>query len=338
MNKVAQRISALAEVGRRLDKDFDQLPYGQITAQNPWFTTHNTKIAIRSAVDQLLNEEELEKFAAKYSLQEREGVAKTVGVVMAGNIPLVGLHDFICVFLSGAQSALKFSSRDEVLMTLLVEYLLDADPTSKESVTRVEKLNAADAVIATGSNNTFRYFEYYFRNTPNILRKNRNSVAVLTAQPNAEEAALLGNDIFHFFGLGCRNVSKVYVPERFDINALLEQLNVSHSYVRDHTKYMNNFDYQLAILLMNQTAHQKNDFLLAVESEDIYSPLSMVHFERYTDIADVNAGLKQQEENIQCVVSNSAEITDAVSFGNAQQPGLTDYADGVDVMGWLLKL
>ena len=249
----------------------------------------------------------------------------------AGNIPFVGFHDFLCMLISGNNYIGKNASDDTLLLPWIAEELIKIEPKFKERISFVEKLKDMDAVIATGSNNTARYFEYYFSKYPHIIRKNRNAVAVLTGDEPKEELNLLGEDIFRYFGLGCRNVSKLYVPRGYNFNGFFEAM-FSYSQVMQHNKYMNNYDYNRAVFLMRQIPFLENNFLIIREDASIPSPISVVHYEFYDEAEKLKENLAEHKEQIQCIVGR-----DYIPFGQGQSPALWDYADGVDTMAFLLS-
>ncbi len=302
---------------------------------NNWFTFENISIATK-AWSLLLTKSNLDKWLSSYTLQQSE--PKTVAIIMAGNIPLVGFHDLLCVLITGNKSIIKFSEDDKILPKLVIDELIRIEPEFTNYITiSDERLpKDFDAVIATGSNNTNRYFEYYFRNKAALLRKNRTSVAVLTGTESADDLQKLGGDIFTYFGLGCRNVSKIYVPESYDLATFFESIE-HHSTVLEHHKYTNNYNYHKAIFLLNLAPHLDNNFIVVKEDESLASPLGTLFYERYSSLDVLNEKLKSRSEDIQCVVGYSG-INGAVNFGKAQSPELWDYADGVDTIDFLNNL
>lgn len=256
---------------------------------------------------------------------------------MAGNIPLVGFHDLLSVLISGHHLAAKLSTQDSVLMKWIIAQLTDLDARWAERIHLVERLNTVDAVIATGSDNTARYFEYYFRAKPHIIRKNRTAVGVVQGSETSEELALLGDDIFSYFGLGCRNVSKIFVPEEFDLRTLPPAWSAYESIVHHH-KWANNYEYQKAILLVNQQPFLDTRFIILMESKALVSPISVLYVERYADQADLHNKLAALAEKLQCVVSARGWYKGSFPFGEAQCPALTDYADGVDTLDFLTRI
>lgn len=295
---------------------------------NPWFTQDNLKFCLEQW-GKILTKENLENWISNYSVTENP---KHVGIIMAGNIPLVGFHDLISVLLSGHNAIVKTSSKDDILMDFVINYLLEFED-SKDSIQKVERLKNHDAVIATGSNNTARYFEFYFKEIPHIIRKNRTSVAVLNGNESDEDLKKLAEDIFRYFGLGCRNVTKLYLPEGFNTDKIFEAF-FDWNQIINHTKYSNNYDYNRAIYLMGNEEFLDNNFVILKNSKELFSPIGVINFEFYNDLNEVKNEFIQNEEKIQCLVGNDFEIP----FGDTQKPSLTDYADGVDVMKFLENL
>lgn len=303
-------------------------------AENGWFTQDNIRFALESW-SEALSEENLQQWLYGYNIEKTN--PKTVAIIMAGNVPLVGFHDFLSVLMTGNKVLAKLSSNDRTLLPFLSKYLISVEPEFKNYIEFTEgRLINFDAVIATGSNNTARYFEYYFGKYPHIIRKNRNSVAVLTGNETVEELTALANDIFRYFGLGCRNVSKLYVPENYDFEAYFKAMYSWKEIIHNH-KYINNYDYNKAVYLMDSFPLLDNEFLLLKEDDGFSSPISVVFYEKYSTFEKLNKELELQSENIQCIVSN-ANLPNEVSFGKAQTPDLWDYADGVDTVDFLLKL
>ena len=314
-------------------RNFIDFPSGH----NPWFTTADLKFTIKYWAENL-NQPTIERWLAKYQVNSTNG-NKTVGLVMAGNLPMVGFHDLICGLLAGFRVKVKCSSDDNYLIPKIQEVLFELNP---EVGSRIEftdsKLENVDAVIATGSNNTSRYFEYYFRDIPHIIRRNRNGIAVLDGNESEQELLNLGEDVFRYFGKGCRSISKIYIPENFDLDRLFNAFYPQHEMVMAHNKYMNNYDYHRALYMMNQDDLLENGFLIVKEDTAIASPLAVLFYEKYKDANALLELLKEQSEQIQCIVSNIGSIENKVSFGQAQSPKLWDYADGVDTMKFLTSL
>lgn len=303
-------------------------------SHNNWFTPENVFFAIQSWTE-ALTDENLSTWLSNYTFENT--APKKIGLVLAGNIPLVGFHDFLSVVISGNHALIKTSSNDQHLIKFLAKYLIALDNRLEDRITFVEgKLEGFDAVIATGSNNTARYFEYYFGSKPNIIRKNRNSVAVLTGNETQEELEALGEDIFRYFGLGCRNVSKLFVPKNYNFEAFFKGMFI-HKDIIEYEKYANNYDYNKAVYLMSLFQILDNGFMTIKEDTSYASPISSVFYEYYDSIEDVKSKLEADKELIQCVVSNGV-IENSFPFGQAQHPKLWDYADNIDTLHFLNNL
>jgi hypothetical protein len=301
---------------------------------NNWFTVESIRTAL-GGLAAMLDEVKLKEWASSYKFREMK--ARKVGVVMAGNIPMVGFHDMLCVLMSGHILHAKLSSLDSALMKNIAKILIEIEPGFSEQILFADRLNNIDAVIATGSNNSARYFKFYFGKIPNIIRQNRTSAAILTGNESEQQLGLLGKDILQYFGLGCRNVSKLYVPEEYTFDRFFQSIEYIKP-VLQHHKYLNNYDYNKSIFLINRVEHFDNGFLMLRESEDLFSPISVVNFERYSGIGDLQARLAKWNDQIQILIGNHGIIPEAVSFGEAQCPTVMDYADGVDTMEFLLNL
>jgi len=299
--------------------------------ENGWFTPEFIGLAVTNIVEHFLEAGRLEAFAAAYQAPPQQARPKRVGLVTAGNIPLVGFHDWLCIFLSGHNAVVKPSSKDKALLSHLLEKLAEWEPAVRAQTQQAEMLKGCDAYIATGSNNSARYFDYYFGKYPSIIRRNRSSVALLDGSETATELDKLADDIHFYFGLGCRNVTKLYVPPGYDFIPLLDACR-KYKRFADHNKYRNNYDYQLALLILNNRFYMTNESLLLVENEPVFSPVSQVNYGYYTSKDDTLAGLRQNND-IQCIVGNGL-----VPFGQAQYPSLTDFADDVDTMRFLTGL
>ncbi|MFY0625831.1 MAG: acyl-CoA reductase [Reichenbachiella sp.] len=318
--------SRLGERLKNLSEDEYQELWKSANNQNSWFTEESVKSAIVGIV-QFLERDTLETWVNSYSLENI--VPKKIGTIAAGNIPLVGFHDLLSVLISGHILLLKPSSEDSYLMNFIRDELVKLNVSMTERFKLVDRLNEADAYIATGSDNSARYFNYYFKDKPNLIRANRTSVAVLNGDETDEQLEKLGNDIFQYYGLGCRNVSKVFVSENYDLTKLLDALK-SFEYIADHHKYNNNYDYNKSIYLVNGEAHLDNGFLLMRESDQLVSPISVLYYERFEDTSDLQNKLKENDSKIQCIVGE-----EYIAFGQAQCPMVTDYADGVDTLKFL---
>lgn len=327
-----QQFSALLSSALN-DVSFDEVAE-KACRENPWFTRESIRRAVSAWVDALATD------AIQRWLLDHQPAAepKKVGLILAGNIPLVGLHDLLAVLVSNHQACVKPATDDTVLIQWVVQLLGQANDAWRDSIILVQKMSGVDALIATGSNNSSRYFEYYFRDIPHIIRKNRNSVAVLTG--NESDAALraLGDDVFSYYGLGCRNVSKVYLPEGFDPRKLLAAWDDRVHELRLHNRFLNNFEYNLALLMVNRVPHFSNNALILQASAEISSPLSVLHYEFYNDRNVLIDHLEKSNDLTQCILSEDKNIKNALPFGTSQSPALWDYADGVNTLQFLQKL
>ncbi|MCV9385643.1 acyl-CoA reductase [Reichenbachiella ulvae] len=329
---VEERIKLFVALGERLNSltnDAKQELFVLAHNGNSWFTEESVKLALEG-IGEFLKKDSLENWLSQYDLKEVS--PKRIGVIAAGNIPLVGFHDVMTVLLSGHHLMIKPSSDDTFLMKYVLNLLGDIDSRIVERYSIVERLNEADAYIATGSDNSARYFKHYFKDKPNVIRANRTSVAVLTGEESPEELEALGQDVFKYFGLGCRNVSKLLIPSSFDLSRLLDTWE-GYAAVGDHHKYRNNYDYNKSIYLVNREPHLDNGFVLLRESPDLVSPISVLYYSRFNSTADIEEFLANQKEKIQCVVGKNY-----IPFGQAQCPKVDDYADGVDTMAFLSSL
>lgn len=333
---LSERINAFIALGKQLRnlqaEEIQELAYRTLS-ENPWFTLDNVTFAIKGLANYL----EEGKFRDWVSRYPEATVSKKIAVVMAGNIPMVGVHDLICVLVCGHSLQIKLSSQDAFLMKYLIVKLIQIAPSLAPRIEIIEIIKGFDAVIATGSDNTARYFDYYFGKYPNVIRKNRTSVAILNGKESSEQLARLGTDIFTYFGLGCRNVTKIYVPENYNFTHFFESIE-SYNGIANHYKYANNYDYNKSIYLVNKVPHFDNGFLMLVEKEGLFSPISVLHYERYADLASLETLLKAQEEKIQCIVADQVAFPQYFDFGKAQFPDIQDYADGVDTMSFLTNL
>jgi hypothetical protein len=304
---------------------------------NAWFTPESVEKAIK-AIAATLNEADLTIWLNRYDLSNNTS-PKKIGLILAGNIPLVGFHDVLCVLVSGNHAMIKASSQDARLIKHILGILVHIDGRFADQFSFVERLVDFDAVIATGSNNSSRYFDYYFSKVPHIIRKNRNSVALITGNESNDELYNLGHDIFDYFGLGCRNVSKLMIPKGYNLATFFEAIE-PYNEIINHNKYGNNYGYNRSIYLVGQEPHLDNNFLILREDKALSSPLAVLFYEYYDDLASAQKTLAEQAENIQCVVS-AATLTipsQVVAFGQSQQPALWDYADGIDTMDFLVSL
>lgn len=303
---------------------------------NPWFTPEFSRMAIQAIADDFLDQEKVYSWVSAYPLAETS--PKNVGIVMAGNLPLVGFHDLLCVLASGHKAIIKCSDKDNILLPWLTDLWVTIAPELHESIQYADRFEGFDAVIATGSNNSSRYFEYYFKSCPHVLRKNRNGVAVITGEETDEELRRLADDIFLYFGLGCRNVSKVFVPAGYDFNRWQQAIS-GWAHVGDHHKYANNLDYNFAIYIINSVPHIHLGHLILKEDQSIGSRIACLHYSYYDERTTLEEELKHKAEEIQCIVSMTPiQGWEHVSFGHSQRPHLSQYADGVDTMRFLTAL
>ncbi|MFF5380017.1 acyl-CoA reductase [Pedobacter suwonensis] len=300
---------------------------------NAWFTEENIKKSILSFAE-MLNETDLLLWFKSIQFNTSP---KKIGLILAGNIPLVGLHDVLCVLATGNIALIKLSSSDDQLIKTVLAELINIEAAFADHIEYVERLKDFDAVIATGSNNSSRYFDYYFSKVPNIIRKNRNSVAVLDGAETKEDIQSLGNDIFDYFGLGCRNVSKLYLPKGYEIANFYEGIE-SFQPIINHFKYQNNYDYNKSIYLVNAAKHFDNGFLLLKEDESLASPLAVLYYQEYENLKDVEDKLNDKTAYIQCVVTKSPINIMSFNFGQSQHPKLWDYADNVNTISFLNSL
>jgi hypothetical protein len=299
--------------------------------ENRWFIPEFIELSVNNIAQNFLQPQQVDQLIKQYGIPEENSNPKKVGIVMAGNIPLVGFHDFFCVFLTGHHAMIKPSSKDEALITHLVNKLIEWNDEVEQFITISGMIKNCDAYIATGSNNSSRYFEYYFGKYPSIIRKNRTSVAILTGYETHEELKKLADDVYQYFGLGCRNVTKIFVPKNYDFVPLLNAFK-KYDHLADHHKYKNNYDYNLAIHILNNKYYMTNDSIILIENGSPFSPISQLHYEYYSNENELREKLKK-DQSIQCIVSKKD-----IGFGEAQCPNVNDYADGIDTMKFLMSL
>jgi len=333
--KLKERISAFVTLGKELrefnDSKLSDIIDGQYL-KNAWFTPENVRFAL-SSIAESLTEESIEKWLSKYSEISNANEPKTIGIIMAGNIPLVGFHDFMCTLLTGNKVIAKTSSKDSDLIVYIAEMLCKINNGFSKLINFTQNsLSGFDAVIATGSNNTSRYFDYYFGKYPNIIRKNRNSVAVIDGNESVHELKKLGCDIFTYFGLGCRNVSKIYIPTGYKLNNFIDNWN-SYANIINNNKYANNYDFHKAVFLVNRDKFVDTGYLLLKEENAISSPVSVLYYEYYRSKTELEINIEKHKNNIQCIVSKND-----VPFGKSQNPHLWDYSDEIDTIDFLLKI
>ena len=340
--ELQKRIASWGQLGAELNQIVHQDPLpaefeaflSAVESKNGWFTREQVLHALKAWAEEL-QADSLKAWLAPYTINKV--TPKTIAVIAAGNIPLVGLHDTLSVLMSGHKLQIKLSSSDPLLLPYLFDRLIAIEPAWADFIeVRKDAVSDYDAVIATGSDNTARYFSHYFKDKPHIIRKNRNSVAVLSGEESEAELSGLANDIFRYYGLGCRSVSKIFVPEGYDFDKIFKAV-YDWKHLLVHKKYENNYDYNKAVFLMSQFDFLENGFFMIKEDSSMASPIASVFYETYSKAAELDEKLSTQKEQIQCVVGNT-NLPDAIAFGQSQQPGLSDYADGVDTLDFLLKL
>lgn len=328
---LSKRIELLVALGEHLKREDEEMRMLRERAQseNRWFIPQYSFLAGKNLAETILNGDQLRKLAEQYGVTDPL-VDKTVGLIMAGNIPYVGVHDVVCIFLAGLKQRIKVSSKDTILTQDLANHIYSLEPSVNEWLKLDEMLKGCDAYIATGSDNSARYFEFYFSKYPHIIRRNRTSVAILDGTESSEELERLADDIQLYFGLGCRNVTQLLVPAQYDFLPLLNALR-KYDHYRDHDKYRNNFDYQLTIAIMNNRFYMTNDSVVLIENQSPFSPISQLNYQYYdTPEKALNA---LNPEVIQCIVGHGH-----TPFGMAQMPGITDFADGIDTMDFLMRI
>jgi hypothetical protein len=328
-----QRILLLCELGNYMlgnDPAWKEVKQ-KASSQNAWFIPEFIDLAVKNIAENFLRKEMLEDWAERYHPARSREHSKNIGIVMAGNIPLVGFHDLLSVFISGHKAIVKTSSKDDVLIRHLVEKLKSWDPAANDLIVFSEILKNCDAYIATGSNNTSRYFEYYFARYPHIIRTNKTSVAILDGSESNNELESLADDVYQFFGLGCRNVTKIFVPAHYDFKPLLAAFE-KYNYLADYHRYRNNYDYNLALHILNNRFYMTNGSILLVEDTSIFSPISQLNYEYYRDNNVLLSSLGDSSD-LQCIIGHGH-----IPFGQAHRPGLLDYADKTDTMAFLNSL
>lgn len=337
--RLEQRIEVMVRLGEHLksNNDYFNAILDRTYKENNWFTIENQQQAIQAITDYFLDSELIQQWLSRYTMLDHQA-PKTVGLIMAGNIPMVGFHDVLTVFMSGHRAMIKLSEKDKYVLPHLIKILNQLDTATTDYFQIVERLSGFDAIIATGSNNSARYFESYFGKYPNIIRKNRNGIAILDGNESFNDLIELGKDVFQYFGLGCRNVSKIYVPKGYNFELLLEALHEYKSLVL-HSKYKNNFDYHYAIYIINRVKYLANGCVMLREEESLNSPVANLYYEFYDDSNVLEQMLLSKSDQIQVIVSKMSfnQLT-TKPLGKAQYPNLWDYADGVDTMQFLLDL
>lgn len=339
-----KRINAFCRLGERMIEESAAQSTSPLNnaiecahIHTPWFTANNVRNSINAIAKQWLNRETIESWLSRYSAEKlNRQTPKTIGVIMAGNIPLVGFHDFMCVLISGHRFLGKFSSKDGNLMQTIMKMLTEVEPEFSSIIEITDnQLKGFDAVIATGSDNTSRYFDYYFKNYPSIIRKHRNSIAIITGNETPTDFGHLSNDIFNYFGLGCRNVSKLLVPKGYNFIPMLDNF-VKWQSLTNHNKYANNYEYNRAIYTMNRVPHLDTGYLIVTPSEAIESPVGVLFYQEYSTLKNAIDYIDQNAERVQCIVGNAGTHPQVIPFGTTQSPRIDDYADGVDTVEFLI--
>lgn len=333
-----ERIGALVRLGEKIknltEEEFMSLA-DRVERNNNWFTPEQTRISLHT-ISAYLDEASMVKWLERYTIPENTA-PRSIGLMMAGNIPAVGFHDLLCILISGHKAYAKLSSTDQVLIRWLSNQLIQIHSGFGSRIFFEEMLKGKDAYIATGSDNSSRYFEYYFGQYPSIIRKNRTSVAILNGDEEIDDYKALGHDIFQYFGLGCRNVSKLYLKDEEQLQYFLKAIEGFH-FLTSHHKYLNNYEYNKAIYLVNGDEHLDNGFLLLKENEQLVSPIAVLYFEYYSNVDDLKQKISLHQSKIQCMVSKDGWYPASLPFGKAQQPSLWDYADHIDTLDFLINL
>jgi len=340
MLTISQRINSLVLLRKQLSSlSSPELSaiYEKAATDNPWFTIENIKSSLSAIRDQYLTPEALHTMVSRYKVDDNIH-SKKIGLILAGNVPLVGFHDILCCYLTGHISMLKYSDKDKILIPYLLDKLIQIQSEVKDYFIVVDKLTDYDAAIATGSNNTAIHFKNYFGHVPHIIRQNRNSIAVLSGNETDEQLLALGHDVFSYFGLGCRNVSKLFIPTNYSLEKLFEVFGAYKDIIRHH-KYKNNFDYNLALFLLNKDKFLHNDMLIMKESEQVISRIGSLHYHYYPNLDMLKDWITTHSSEIQCIVT-SMDIgnIDTIEFGQAQCPTIETFADGIDTMQFLLGI
>jgi len=342
MNKISSnsdfrtRIQAFQELGKQIsvlleNGEFDAIIEKQ-GIENKWLIEENCRLAL-SALAAMLDEKSCEAFFQKYQYYfQKERNFQKIAVISAGNIPCAAFHDFFCILVSGNQFIGKLSSQDALLLPFLAKILIQIAPEFEEKIDFVEKLPKFDKVIATGSNNSARYFQYYFKNHPLLLRKNRNSIAILTGEETGEDLKKLSTDVFQYFGLGCRSVSKIYVPKNYNFTKLIETFQEESKLLSLYNGYVNNYEYHRAIFSLNRIPVYDGSSFLLLQNPSLTSPIAVIYYEEYETINEVLDTILLHQNEIQCVISNDLAIDNRISFGETQHPSLFDYPDNKDIL------
>jgi len=337
MNQIQLEILKLAEETKlfflKKDEAFETMVIGA-GQQNPWFTEKEIDRSIEAILAGYLDETSLVKWLMRYPVQDCNP-HQSIGIVAAGNIPLVVFHDILCAFASGCHACIKLSEKDQVLPSRWLDRVKELSP-NHFSFERVTTMPAVDKYIITGSSLALDHYHKYLKGKPAILRGHRNSIAVLNGSESDEALCRLGEDVFSYYGLGCRSVTKLYLPLHFDIRKLIETWESKYSYLTDLNVYYRNYEYQKAIKLVNRIPFLDGGFALFEISHSIAPAISTVYYEYYNDLDDLHFKLEDHKGKIQCVCSDlvlDGWVTHA--FGSAQTPCLWEYQDDLDTMEFL---
>ena len=333
---IENRLSAFKNLGKQITVSLNNGEFDAVIKQqsidNKWFTEKNCRFALK-AIALMLQKNDCEAFYHKYeSCFQKDRKAQKIAVISAGNVPCAAFHDFFCILISGNQFIGKLSSQDALLLPFLSKILVKIEPKFAEKIAFVEKLPKFDKIIATGSNNSARYFEYYFKEYPMLLRKNRNSIAILAGNETEDDIRKLSIDVFQYFGLGCRSVSKLYVPKNYDFERLIKIFQKETKSLLLHNGYVNNYEYHRAIYALNKVPFYDGDSFLLQQNTALASPISVIYYEEYETIGEVLTQIEYSKNDIQCVVSNDFTFENHVTFGATQYPSLFDYPDNEDIL------
>lgn len=296
--------------------------------KNGWFIPQFIELSIKNIATHLLSRAGLQQWASKYNIPNQRSPL-TVGIVMPGNLPLAGFYDFLCTFVAGHRQRIKLSTNDDVLLKHLVAQMGSWNAAVHELVMFDDMLKGCDAYITTGKQN-IESLKKYLSKYPHIIHRTGSAVAILYGHETRQQLELLADDVFQYFGQGCLNITKLYVPREYDFIPLLKVFD-KYGFLIDHNKYKNNYDYQLALLILNKGFYMTNGSILLTESASISSPVARLHFEYYTDEKDVIDSLA--DPGLAQVIAG----TNQAPFGRAQQSVVCDQG-GAATLQFLLEL
>ena len=334
---VNRRVEAFSELGSKLKEADLKDVIDKAVIHNSWFTEQSVVFALNSVIEEMLDLSKLNEWVSKYSIPDQKE-NKIVALILAGNIPAVGFHDVLSVLIFGHQAQIKLSSKDAVVIPFILDNLLEIEPRFQEQIEFVDRVHGFDAIIATGSDNTGSYFEHYFKKYPHIIRKNRKSIGIIDSSTSDDDIRAMGEDIFKFFGLGCRNISKLYVQNTVDLTRVMEIWHEQKEIIL-HNKYKNNYDYNYTVFLLNKENFLMNGALLLRENQSLHSRIACVHYETFNEIEDLNSKIDSERDSLQCIVyQNTAKIPECILPGTTQKPQLWQYADNVDIVQFLTSI